>query len=47
MNYNQKQVDEMIARVQGMFKSFGAGLAGAGAGGMAPSAPPSQEPAAP
>jgi hypothetical protein len=28
MNFNQQQVDEMIARVQGLLKSFGAGLAG-------------------
>ncbi len=44
MRYNQQQVDEMVTRVQGMFKSFGAGLVG-GAAPSAPGAPP--EPATP
>ena len=45
--YNQKQVDDMVERVQGLFKSFGAGLGGGGMGGRPePMAPPA-EPAAP
>ena len=36
MKYNQQQVDEMVARIQGLMKSFGGALGGGGGMGGPP-----------